>query len=226
MDAMGKMVDLKVARGIIARMPKVSFVKFCCTTVQEKNHAANQHPTFDIHVYLCGGCKQLSHARIVARADYEEGNRKGEIVWCLCACGEPTVLKRQTHPTPSQIQFPQALEFKSVKSRPPELQQLFDEGAACFAAGAFTAVAMVCRKRLMVIACKNGAAENLKFAEYVDHIMANVVPIPSARPAIDAIRTIGNEATHEIDFVTEGSARRAIQITQYVLNAVYALPAA
>ena len=95
-----------------------------------------------------------------------------------------------------------------------------------FSANAYTACAMVCRKILMLVACQAGAKPGRAFTEYVDDIVNKVIPIPKAKGSIDAIRTIGNDATHELTFVSEAEARRAIAIVLYVLNAAYSLPAA
>lgn len=64
-----------------------------------------------------------------------------------------------------------------------------------------------------------------KFAHYVDYLPNDVLNFPAARQTIDQIREIGNDANHEVAFVEKDDARRAMQIIEYTLNAIYALPA-
>ena len=59
----------------------------------------------------------------------------------------------------------------------------------------------------MAVACKEGDTDGKKFFEYVDYIVKNVVPISSAKTSIDKIRTIGNDANHDITFVSEQDAK-------------------
>jgi hypothetical protein len=85
---------------------------------------------------------------------------------------------------------------------------------------------MVCRKILMNAACHEGAEEDLKFYKYVDYIVDNVLMIPRAKESITAIKDIGNEANHEIKFVSQEGAKRSMMIVTYMLNTIYSLPAA
>ena len=78
----------------------------------------------------------------------------------------------------------------------------------------------------MVCACREGAAEGKAFAEYVDYIVTEVLPMQRAKASIDAIRKIGNEANHDVAFVEKDDAGRALSIATYLLNAVYSLPVA
>jgi hypothetical protein len=104
------------------------------------------------------------------------------------------------------------------------LGQLYEEAAKAFAAGAYTAAAMVARKVLMACACHEGATDGQPFVEYVKHITETVLTFPKAKDSIDKIRTIGNEANHTIRFVNREDARRALSIITYMLNTIYSLP--
>jgi hypothetical protein len=123
--------------------------------------------------------------------------------------------------------MPSACEFKSNPEKwPPEIVKLFDEAIKVYAAGAFTAASMLCRKVLMNCACHEGAGEGLRFVEYVDYITEKVLTYPRAKDSINAIKTIGNEANHHVDFVSADDAKRAMQIVVYMLDAIYSFPAA
>lgn len=123
-------------------------------------------------------------------------------------------------------QLPEAREFQAGEKWPPELEQLFDEAAKAYAAGAFTACALVCRKVLMACACQEGDTDGKHFADYVDYITNTVLTFPKAKDSIDKIRGIGNEANHKIRFVSRDDARRAMSIVSYMLTTIYSLPSA
>jgi hypothetical protein len=145
---------------------------------------------------------------------------------CLCSCErrEPSILIEKGGEIIQQL--PNSCEFHSSDNWPPDLAKLYDEGAKSYAAGAFTASSMVCRKLLMACACHENADDGKPFTTYVDYITGTVLTFPRAKDAIDAIRTIGNEANHQVQFVGQGEAKRAMQIVTYMLNTIYSLPAA
>lgn len=120
-------------------------------------------------------------------------------------------------------QNPASLEFLPEADWPKEMKRLYMEASTAFSAGAYTAAAMVCRKLLMVIACKEGDVEGKSFLQYVDYIVEKVVPIPAARKAIDEIRKVGNDANHDVTFVDEAQSRQSMKILHYLLRAVYSL---
>jgi uncharacterized protein DUF4145 len=173
--------------------------------------------------YLCGACGESTNGRLVASCRRADGS---EVCWFLCSCdnGEPTVMVVKDKAI--ALQLPQAREFKADTNWPPDLGRLFDEASSAYAAGAFTASAMASRKVLMACAVDQGDADGKRFIEYVDHIVNTVLTFPKARAAIDSIRTIGNDATHKVVFVSCDDARRALSIVRYLLNTVYSLPGA
>ena len=77
----------------------------------------------------------------------------------------------------------------------------------------------------MNIAVAQGAAEGLKFIEYVDHLSsAGYIP-PNGRGWVDHIRKKGNEATHEIALMQQKDAEELIAFTEMLLKFVYEFPA-
>lgn len=207
-------------------MVHIQAVEFKFATQKEHQQANNGGIGTVTVPYTCGGCGKSVQGRIVASAVYQNpaANHHGIAYWCLYPCGEPTVLKVETAPHNKTFQSPRALEFTPGAHWPPDLERLFMEASAAFSASAYTACAMVSRKILMAVACKNGDDEGKNFTTYVDFIINNVVTIPNAKNAIDAIRTIGNEANHDVKFVDETEARRSLEIARYVLSAAYSLP--
>jgi hypothetical protein len=155
-----------------------------------------------------------------------------KVLWCLCACDkkEPTIIvEKDGHQI---MQLPQAKQFQTSPSWPPELCALFEEASKSFAAGAYTSATMVCRKLLMSCACHEQSLagqtveEGKTFVYYVDYIVNSVLTFPRAKTAIDKIRDIGNEANHHVAIVNPVDAERSMTIIQYMLNAIYALPSA
>ncbi len=121
---------------------------------------------------------------------------------------------------------PASREYVSNPSWPLDLSRLFDEAAGCYSASAFTASAMTSRKVLMACACHEGDKDGETFGHYVDFITKNVLNFERAKASIDAIRKIGNDGNHKIEFVNKEDAKRALNIVQYLLNTIYSLPKA
>ena len=174
--------------------------------------------------FNCGACGQSTNGRVVATLKRECDGAL--ISWCVCSCpnDEPTTIVERGGVVIHQL--PEAREFQVGEKWPPELEQLFDEAAKSYAAGAFTACAMVCRKILMACACHEGDADGKHFTDYVDYITNTVLTFPKAKDSIDKIRGIGNEANHKIRFVSRDDARRAMSIVSYMLSTIYSLPSA
>jgi hypothetical protein len=158
-----------------------------------------------------------------------EAKRKvdgAQVLWCWCSCdkAEPTIIVEKDGE--ATMHLPTAKDFRSATDWPTDLASLYDEAAKAYAAGANTAAVMVCRKLLMACACDKGETDGKPFGAYVDHITTKVLGYPDAKTPIDAIRTIGNEANHEVKLVNQTDATRAMKIVTYMLNTIYSLPAA
>ena len=173
--------------------------------------------------YTCGACGQTTNGRVLCEMLRTNGGPK--IMWCVCSCEreQPTVVETTEGKVISQL--PIAREYHANPNWPTDLAALYEEAAKSYAAGAFTASAMLCRKLLMECACHEGDKEGRSFTQYVDFIIANVLTMPKAKATIEAIRSIGNEANHKVQFVAEPDAKKAMEIASYMLAAVYSIPA-
>lgn len=174
--------------------------------------------------YTCGVCGGTTNGRVLC--DVQRVSDGARVSWCWCSCerGKPTILVEKDGMTLSH--FPIAKEFHAKPNWPPDLAKLYEEAAKSFSAGAFTACAMVCRKLLMATACHEGEQDGKSFVEYVGFITTSVLAFPKAQLAIDRIRTIGNDANHNVQFVSEDDAKRAMEIVTYLLATIYSLPSA
>jgi len=173
--------------------------------------------------FQCGACGTKTAGRVLCDVERSDGST---ILWCQCSCDkkEPTIIVEQAGSVVSQL--PMIKEFAVSDSWPPELAKLYEEAARSLSAGACTACAMVCRKLLMSTACHEGDDDGKSFVDYVKYITDKILTFPKAKDSIDKIRGIGNEANHNVSFVTPDDARRAMQIVTYMLNTIYSLPAA
>lgn len=174
----------------------------------------------------CGHCGKATNARVLAATSRTDGTL---IRWCICACEreEPMIMLIPGGKSVDDKEWlPSARLFTSNSKWPHEIAQLYEEASTAFAAGAFTACSMMARKALMNCACREGDADGRTFQQYVDYIVGTVLTYPKAKTAIDQIRKIGNDANHNIAFVSQADAKRAMEILTYMLNTIYSLPSA
>jgi hypothetical protein len=182
-------------------------------------------PVRPVHAdYPCGACGKSTNGRVLCEMVRKDDGAK--VQWCMCSCEreQPSLLVTKEGKVISQMPIERG--YHAHASWPTDLADLYDEAAKSYSAGAFTASTMVCRKLLMVCAAHEGDTTSKNFQGHVEYITNTVLNFPKAKAAIDAIRLIGNEANHEIQFVAEPDAKRAMEIVTYMLNTIYALPAA
>jgi hypothetical protein len=76
----------------------------------------------------------------------------------------------------------------------------------------------------MNVAVREGAAEGLTFAQYVDYLEGQHFFSPKMRQFVDYIRRLGNEANHEIAPKSEHDAAAAIEFVAALLRHNYEVP--
>jgi uncharacterized protein DUF4145 len=72
--------------------------------------------------------------------------------------------------------------------------------------------------------CYTGAAEGLKFIEYVNFFADKGFLPPNSKHWVDHIRKKGNEATHEIAIMSEQDAKDLIFLVEMLLRFIYEFP--
>lgn len=77
----------------------------------------------------------------------------------------------------------------------------------------------------MNVAVAQGAGERLSFVGYIDWLEASGWVVPTARPLLEQVRRLGNEANHVIDARPLCDAELALRFVKYFLEAVYEIPA-
>lgn len=137
----------------------------------------------------------------------------------LCPhCHYPTTFNHSGDYTPRKA------PGESIANVPSELAKLYDEARASAGAGAYTAAVLVCRKLLMNLAVGEGAEEGKSFFSYVEYLAGNGYIPPKGRGWVDYIRTRGNEANHEISFMSFEDASALIGFSGMLLRFIYELP--
>ena len=132
---------------------------------------------------------------------------------------------RPTYFVANNIQIPGVAPGDEVAHLPEPLEKLYREARNCCGVGAYTASVLASRKMLMNVAVEQGAAEGLKFIEYVDHLASSGFIPPNGRGWVDHIRKKGNEATHEIALMGQADAEELIAFLEMLLKFIYEFPA-
>ncbi|MGE4180235.1 MAG: DUF4145 domain-containing protein [Limisphaerales bacterium] len=168
--------------------------------------------------FTCGYCGSLVSSEKGWRLIDKNRNQQNGVFICPdCKC--PTfVYPREDARTPDSA-------FGSpVQNLPHELEALYEEARSCTAHGAYTVSVLILRKMLMNIAVNQGAAEGLRFIEYVDYLAVNHFIPPNGRHWVDHIRKKGNEATHEIALMNHTDAKDLIVFIEMLLRFIYEFP--
>jgi hypothetical protein len=180
--------------------------------------------------FQCGACGDTTNGRVLCSVNRKSDN--ANVSWCACSCEreEPTVIAESDGTAIMQI--PIARKFHASGDWPKELADLYEEAAKCFAAGAYTASSMVCRKALMACVCheqdkaKVTVKEGESFAYYVDYLTNTILTFAAAKGPLDAIRSIGNDANHHVQFVVQAEADRSMNIVWHLFNTIYSFTGA
>ncbi|PTQ69347.1 uncharacterized protein DUF4145 [Nitrosomonas oligotropha] len=165
--------------------------------------------------YVCGHCSN----RVGSNKGYYTNNNSPEILSVhVCPhCSLPSVFQGET-------QYPGVLPGGLVSHLPTDIESLYNEARSAFAAGAFTAAVLACRKLLMNIAVAQGAPAGLAFIAYVQHLSdAGYIP-PNGKAWVDHIRKRGNEATHEISLMSDDDAQELILFSEMLLRFIFEFP--
>jgi hypothetical protein len=101
---------------------------------------------------------------------------------------------------------------------------LYAEARLSAGAGAHTASVMASRKMLMNLGVREGAEKNQSFVCYVSYLADNGFVPPNGKPWVDYIRSKGNEATHEIELMTEQDSTALLTCVEMLLRFIYEFP--
>ncbi len=169
--------------------------------------------------FICGYCNvtvsSIKGYKLGTGSDGNGDNLGG--VYVCPNCGGPTFFT-------SSARYPTPALGNPVQHVPPDLYALYEEARRSSGQNCFTGAVLLCRKMLMNIAVQQGAAEGLKFIEYVNFIAEKGYVPPNGKHWVDHIRKKGNEATHEIAVMKEQDAKELISFIEMLLRFIYEFP--
>lgn len=148
-----------------------------------------------------------------------DGNLQPLIRWVRCtSCGKGSVIDE------GDVVSPEPPAGEHVEGLPSEIAESYAEARRCLQVYAHTATELVCRKILMYVAHDKGAAPNLKFVQYLDHLKTSGYVTPPMEPWVQAIKDHGNEATHELPHVERRRAESTLAFVTQLLRVMYETP--
>lgn len=181
--------------------------------------------------FKCALCGRDVRGRVLAAWGTNariKGLEVTRAVSALCGCGAATTFYYYPMggPRDESIQVPAPQRFYADRQWPPELAALFNEAALAHSQGAYVATAMLCRRLLMVCACREKAEVKGfgQFAYSVDYLVEHVLKHDRAEKALLKTKDIGNAANHELEEVSEKDAQYVLQTTGYLLKTIYSVP--
>ena len=164
--------------------------------------------------YKCYFCNK----NISSSYGYWQNPENGYIFICP-ECGQPTYFDKEMN------QYPASPYGNCVKYITNEsVKLLYEEARRCYSNNCFTAMVLCCRKLLMNIAVDKDAGEGKKFIEYVTYLNEKGYIPTGGKSWVDAIRTKGNEATHEIVIMSKEDAQLIFNFSCILLKIIYEMP--
>lgn len=171
--------------------------------------------------YECPHCGGRQLLRVAAVLDGNLSVQPELTQWFRCpGCNRGSVLQ-------DEVVFPNARPLREPRGLPADVAAIWDEARTCLGAGAYAAAVLMCRKILLHVAVEHGLpAKNARdrapsFVECVEQLEVEGVVTSRMRPWVDAIKDIGNDATHELTPVAAGDAERVATFTLQLLVLAY-----
>lgn len=125
----------------------------------------------------------------------------------------------------NQFQYPGNRYGSEVSDLSELLGTVYDEARSAYSSGAYTGVALLCRKLLMHIAIELGAQENKRFIDYVNFLEEEKHITTRSKEWVDSIRTNGNASTHQMQIASKEEAEKMIKFSEMILKTNFEYPA-
>jgi hypothetical protein len=175
---------------------------------------------------FCASCERFVAADIVCGLDARVTNEdalylSGEnTYWLRCpVCSEGSVKTKDGRVSPT------ASPARHIQGIPTDVSDAWKEAGLSYAAGAYTASEMLCRKILMHVAVERTDSKAGKnFTEYVDDLENAGLLTAGLKPVVDLVRQRGNTANHDLASSTQDEAVQTMKITEHLLRGIYELP--
>lgn len=174
----------------------------------------------------CGAAQML----VIAIAVEQQNSSTPELVergprWYLCSsCRQPSVL------VDGVIQ-PSSRPLRTPKGLPTTDRAIWEEARSCLGVHAYSATVMLCRKLLLHVAVEKGLPPKNKqnrapsYMDAVRHLESSGVITADMREWVDQIKSIGNDANHELTPIAESQANDVATFTEQLLILAYEMRA-
>ena len=171
--------------------------------------------------YQCGYCgNNIASEKGYVRQFWNPRGNQSELIYICHVCDGPTYFKLDGSQYPG---VPLGASVAGIDDK--HVSDLYEEARRSASVAAYTATAMACRKILMNIAVAKGAAEGLKFVQYVEYLAKEGFLPPGSEDWVDHIRSMGNDANHKIKLISKEDAESLLYFTEELLKIIYAIPA-
>jgi hypothetical protein len=169
--------------------------------------------------YDCGYCGYHVSSAMGYSHSSAAGAKLGTVMIPICPhCQKPSVIIEGR-------QIPGVRPGAIVANLPKDIEAAYNEARDCISVSAYTSAAMLGRKLLMHIAVGQGADASLSFKAYVDYLASSGFVPPNGKAWVDHIRDKGNEANHELVFVSASDAGEILGFIEMLLKFIYEFPA-
>lgn len=149
------------------------------------------------------------------------GQLQAEYIYICSHCDRPTYFNYYN------TQIPAPATDEDVEFLPDNIQILFREARLAKSVHANTAAVMVCRTIIMHVAVERGAPEKNKqgqsntFVFFINYLEEQSIIPKGAKGWVDKIRTLGNEAIHDLSIMTEHDTSLILGFTTLLLKITY-----
>lgn len=171
---------------------------------------------------LCPNCGRGRTVNLALSTD-DRPFSDTEYRWMVCTecLGASITLSRNGH---DWSVFPPVAGDRPVRNLPNHIDEMWREAVLTHAVGAYTSSVLMCRKIVFATAVEFGLAPKAdnnrapSFLTCVDYLVENDYLTRRMKDDwADSIREWGNDATHEIEAITDRTATNALDFTQQLL---------
>jgi hypothetical protein len=164
--------------------------------------------------FVCWNCNN----KVASSKGYYKDFGRGQSIECIYIC--PHCEAPYLRDLSGKVTL-SSLPGKEIKNLPEHIENVYFEIRKSMQVGCFTAAIMLMRKIIMNVAVHEGAKENDKFVNYITYLCDQKIVPPKSKSKADAIRTLGNDATHELESRTEEEAKKCFEFLELLLQVNY-----
>ncbi|MEI0795833.1 DUF4145 domain-containing protein [Brachyspira pilosicoli] len=167
----------------------------CNVTYQVKSRA-----------FVCWNCEN----NVASDSGLPSDNGHSPVLICPF-CNAPNII------FPNGDNLVKPLYGRDIKKLPADIKNIYNEARKSMKVEAYTGAVMLLRKILMNVAVENKAEKGKTFQYYIDFLYNKGIIHVKQKLLTDKIRTIGNEANHQIESITKETAENVFKLTEHLL---------